>query len=87
MVDRIANVTYTNCEIDLHRVPERRSTMTLSRQGSLAMFVSILMCAVAQREVFMLKEIVTSCDNDAFVIISNTEEILGNYKSEFVKIN
>lgn len=47
----------------------------------------ILMCAVAQREVFMLKEIVTSCDNDAFVIISNTEEILGNYKSEFVKIN
>ena len=47
----------------------------------------ILMCAVAQREVFKLKEIVASCDKDAFVIISNTEEILGNYKSEFVKIN
>lgn len=47
----------------------------------------ILMCAVAQREVFKLKEIVASCDKDAFVIISNTEEIIGNYKSEFTKIN
>ena len=39
----------------------------------------ILMCAVGRRDIANIKKLIRNIDKDAFVVVTNSREVLGNW--------
>lgn len=69
---------------EINEKMERGVTMLRSKGGYTGREGYALMCAVRRNEVFRLREIVRAIDPDAFIIMGNAEQIVGE---SFASIN